>query len=58
MSDIKADQELQQHLRRHHGYDIPYTVAAHPSTLEAEHKRIHEDLTSVHLDHDHGSDSG
>lgn len=48
-----TDSERSLHLRRKHGYDIGYAVAAHPSTLKSEHERIHQDETAIHLDHTH-----
>lgn len=48
-----TEPELRQHLRRSHGYDLPYSVSAATVTLEDEHRRIHEDLTAINLDHTH-----
>lgn len=41
------------HLRRSHGYDIPYAVAQPPSVLLGEHDRIHQQFDSNRVDHVH-----
>lgn len=47
---------IARHLRKHHGYEHFYSVSASPGTLMEEHRRIHEDMTHLHLDHTHNGD--
>lgn len=41
------------HLVHGHGYNREYAERLSPEKREAEHNRLHEDETAVHLDHAH-----
>jgi hypothetical protein len=45
-------ENIGQHLRHEHGYDIAYSASAHPSVLLREHDRIHENGIAKNHDHE------
>lgn len=41
------------HMVHHHGYTAEHANQMSPIVRRAEHERLHEDETAVHLDHTH-----